>query len=295
VGTLFAREGTVSERVMTTGEPARVADLQSESSARAWVAGHGSALVVPLVAGEASLGVMTASMPAGGPILDEPHLDALRAFAREAAVVLAYQRLHEELRTQQRIEDRARIARDLHAMSSKLVFAAGMTVQSVASRSTELSVRGLLDGVVDQLDGAIRQLRTAVFELQPTGHPEGLRQGLLTLCRQAARPLGFQPAVRFAGPIDAAVPPTIAEHALAAVREMLSNVARHAQATTATVTVTADKSLIVAVTDDGIGRPRKPSPAPGCPTQQTAPARWAAPSPWNPRLKAAAARDGRHR
>jgi PAS domain S-box-containing protein len=255
VGSLVPLQGTVSEKVMDTGQPAVVADLPAVSSARRWLDGHGSALVVPLVAGDASLGVLVASMSAGGPILDESDLDLVRPFGREAAVVLGYQQLQEELRQQEIIEDRQRIARDLHDHVIQLVFAAGLTAQSAASRTAEEPVRDLLDSVVDRLDEAIRQLRTAVFELQPSDHPHGLRQAVLTICRQATRPLGFQPTVRFVGPVDTALPEPVAEHAVAAVREMLSNVARHAQAGAATVTVAVEDGLVVDVTDDGIGPP----------------------------------------
>ena len=161
-------------------------------------------------------------MSAGGPILDESDLEIVRPFGREAAVVLAYQQLQEELRQQEIFEDRQRIARDLHDHVIQLVFAAGLTAQSAAPRAGGEPVRDMLDSVVDRLDEAIRQLRTAVFELQPSDRPHGLRQAVLSICRQATRPLGFQPMVRFVGPVDTAVPEPVAEHAVAAVREMLS-------------------------------------------------------------------------
>lgn len=255
VGSLVPMQGTLSEKVMGTGQPAVVADLPAVSSARQWLDGHGSAMVVPLVAGDAAVGVLVTSMSAGGPILDESDLELVRPFGREAAVVLAYQQLQEELRQQQLLEDRQRIARDLHDHVIQLVFAAGLTAQSAASRTAEQPVRDMLDSVVDRLDEAIRQLRTAVFELQPSDSPHGLRQAVLTICRQATRPLGFQPAVRFVGPVDTAVPEAVAEHAVAAVREMLSNVARHARAGAVTVTVAVGDGLVVDVSDDGIGPP----------------------------------------
>ena len=255
VGSLVPLQGTVSEKVMGTGQPAVVADLPAVSSARSWLDGHGSALVVPLVTGDASVGVLVASMSAGGPILDESDLEIVRPFGREAAVVLAYQQLQEELRQQEIFEDRQRIARDLHDHVIQLVFAAGLTAQSAAARAGGEPVRDMLDSVVDRLDEAIRQLRTAVFELQPSDRPHGLRQAVLSICRQATRPLGFQPAVRFVGPVDTAVPEPVAEHAVAAVREMLSNVARHAHAGSVTVTVAIEDGLVVDVSDDGVGPP----------------------------------------
>jgi len=108
--------GRSGEEVLAlrTGEPAVVTDFPTQSSAGSWLQGHGAGLVVPMVAGDTPVGVLIASMPAGGLVLGDSDLDMLRSFAREAAVVLAYQRLQEELRQQQILEDRARIARDLH-------------------------------------------------------------------------------------------------------------------------------------------------------------------------------------
>ena len=74
------------------------------------------------------------------------------------------------------------------------------------------------------------------------------------MCGDAARVPGFDPVVRFDGPIDTGVDERIAEHVLAVVREALSNVARHAHATSVEVRVIArDGLLSVTVEDDGSG------------------------------------------
>lgn len=80
------------------------------------------------------------------------------------------------------------------------------------------------------------------------------RQEVLEVCGDAARVLGFDPVVRFDGPIATGVDECVGEHVLAVVREALSNVARHAQATSVEVRVTArDGVLTVTVEDDGRG------------------------------------------
>jgi signal transduction histidine kinase len=108
---------------------------------------------------------------------------------------------------------------------------------------------------VDDLDQTVRDIRSAIFELHTTvvaGH--STRQEILEICADAARVLGFDPVVRFDGPIDTGVDDRVAEHLLAVVREVLANVARHAHAASVEVRVTAAAGqLTLAVEDDGTG------------------------------------------
>jgi signal transduction histidine kinase len=64
------------------------------------------------------------------------------------------------------LEDRDRIARDLHDHVIQRLFAAGLAVESVAARpgSDETSLR--LRRVVTELDETIRQIRTSIFQLR---------------------------------------------------------------------------------------------------------------------------------
>ena len=113
--------------------------------------------------------------------------------------------------------------------------------------------RGAVLGVCT-IDAAISEIRSTIFGLKHG------RQGATSLCTQvvaavtrAAESLGFLPRLNFEGPIDAAVPDAVAEHLLAVVRESLTNVARHANASTTEVSVSAGDELVLRVTDDGRG------------------------------------------
>jgi len=75
----------------------------------------------------------------------------------------------------------------------------------------------------------------------------------------APHTLGFEPALEFAGPIDALVPTHVAGHMLAVLREALSNVASHAGATHVDMTLRADSNLLREVVDDGRGGVSKKS------------------------------------
>jgi len=150
--------------------------------------------------------------------------------------------------------DRERIARDLHDMVIQRVFAAGLALQATAGMTKHPKVAARLHDVVAELDATIRELRTAIFDLHTAPHESiSLRTRILKLTEDAAACLGFSPNVGFDGPIDSVVPEEVATHLLAVVREALSNIARHAHATAAAVTLSTGDELVLEVLDNGRG------------------------------------------
>ena len=111
--------------------------------------------------------------------------------------------------------------------------------------------------VVDELDTTIREIRTTIFTLAPPAPvSSGLRAQVLELVASSARSLGFEPAIRFRGPVDSATGDVEAAHVVAVVREALTNVARHADARSARVEVAVEGGdLQVSIVDDGVGIP----------------------------------------
>ncbi len=164
----------------------------------------------------------------------------------------------EELRL---LADRERIGRDLHDKVIQRLFAAAMSMQAVSGmvRSQNPSAAYRADGIVEELDETIRDIRGAIYGLQAPGDRRGgLRHEILRVIDNERSALRTEPRLRFDGLIDA-VPDQVAEHLLAVLREALSNVARHAQATTVDVTVEAFDRVVLRVTDDGIGIPETPA------------------------------------
>jgi signal transduction histidine kinase len=158
------------------------------------------------------------------------------------------------------VEDRDRIARDLHDLVIQRLFATGMLLQS-AVRLTSTSpeeVRQRLDRAVDELDGTIRELRSTIYGLQaPAEARPSLRSQVLEVVDAAAEHLGFAPSLRMDGLLDTLATPDIADNLLAMLREALSNVARHAKASQVDVAVRVHgKVFTVQVVDDGVGMAR---------------------------------------
>jgi len=151
--------------------------------------------------------------------------------------------------------DRDRIARDLHDQVIQRLFATGLQLQSVLRRSSDPDTQGRVRQAVEDLDETVREIRTAIFDLHATGVDEAtsLRRLLLDTAAEAARGCGLVPSVRLAGAIDTLVPRQIGVHALAVVREAVSNAVRHSGAERVIVTVEADDDLLIDIVDDGVG------------------------------------------
>ena len=162
------------------------------------------------------------------------------------------------------VEDRERIARDLHDTVIQRLFATGMSLQStVRLVSTDAaSAIGRIERAVEDLDMTIREIRSAIFGLEQTQlGVQGLRARVLALTDESAGALGFQPHVALDGPIDSAVDPAIGAELLATLREALTNVAKHAKASRTDIELDVRDDVIrLRVRDDGIGPPSDDAP-----------------------------------
>ncbi|HEX8303373.1 MAG TPA: GAF domain-containing sensor histidine kinase [Jatrophihabitans sp.] len=183
-------------------------------------------------------------------------LQMATTFANHAAVALE---LADARADQQRVvllEDRDRIARDLHDHVIQRLFAAGLTVQSLQARQDDPAAAAKLGQVVTDLDVTIRQIRTSIFDLRGalSTSATSVRADLLGVAAEQAGQLGFEPALRFTGPVDTLVDEALADDLAAVLREALSNVARHARASKADVTLDVSFSTVcLEVSDDGVG------------------------------------------
>src|SRR5918994_2303432 len=185
--------------------------------------------------------------------------------AAAAGVAIENARLHTRVQELALVEERERIARDLHDTVVQRLFATGLSLQGAAGligAEPEAAVRRVEDAV-DDLDVTVKHIRSAIFGLEPRADrsPAGVRSRVLDLVREAGPMLGAEPGVLFEGPVDTATPEPVATDMLATLREALSNVARHAGASHVDVVVAVDTTdLALRVTDDGVG-----PPAPGQP------------------------------
>jgi signal transduction histidine kinase len=249
---------TVAEDVMGSGRAALVDDasVDGRKIAVAERVSVGPVMVLPLVGSARVRGVLDVGRLRGRARFSAADLEMAATFAAHASLAME---LAEARRDQQRsflLEDRARIARDLHDHVIQQLFAAGLTVQGVASGIGDENTAGMLERVVDALDDSIKQIRTSIFQLKPqaSGAVGGLRTSVLQVIDEVGQLLGIQPEVGFVGPVDTLADAGLADDVVAVVREALSNVAKHADASKVGVHVrTTTSTLEVVVTDDGRG------------------------------------------
>lgn len=154
-----------------------------------------------------------------------------------------------------RVDERERVARDLHDRVIQRLFATSLSLQATASLVSDERVERRLESAIDDLDETIREIRTVVFALQRGRRPDDLRDAVLDLCHASTRVLGFAPTVGLGGPVDTLTSDDVADDLLATLREALANVARHAGATRVRVDLDATDALELRVTDDGRGLP----------------------------------------
>jgi signal transduction histidine kinase len=181
--------------------------------------------------------------------------ELVTALASAAGIAIENARLHARVAELALFEDRERIARDLHDTVIQRLFATGLTLQATVRLVDSPEVVERLERLVEDLDVTVRHIRSVIFELQTARLPgNSLRQAVLVLCADSARSLGFEPVLDFEGPIDSSIDEHQAENVLAVLQELLSNVARHADATQVQISiVVVDGELTVSVLDDGRG------------------------------------------
>ncbi len=175
------------------------------------------------------------------------------ALAVAAGIAIENTRLTEKVRLLSVLDDRDRIARDLHDLVIQRIFAVGMSLEGAGRLNEKAAILDRVDKAVDDLDTTITEIRTAIFELGDGAGPRGLRRGVLDLCDELCASLGSKPEVTFYGPIDSAVSQQVADHVLAVLREGLTNAGKYAQGNHFSVTIVVDGHVRLEVTDDGMG------------------------------------------
>ncbi len=257
LGLVFPARGSASGLVLASGERLSIDDFSHDDRVAAVMREHmnlGPAILVPLgVAGNVR-GVLTAGRGPGSMPLAPAAADMLVTFASQAGIALelaAHRRQAERVAV---FEDRDRIARDLHDLVIQRLYATGMSLQGAVSMISSPEVADRVTVAVDALDETIREIRASIFALQ-TRHeakPARLRPRILQVADEMTGLLGFEPAVQLDGRLDE-VPDDLGDQMLHALREALSNVARHSGASKVAVQVRAAAELSLTVRDNGSG------------------------------------------
>ncbi|MBH5333947.1 GAF domain-containing sensor histidine kinase [Streptomyces pactum] len=255
-------DGTLCGAAHRTGAPVVTARLDGDDRYGAGprcTDGLGPAVAVPLgSAAEDTRGVLLLARRHGEQVFTDEEIQPLLAFAGQAAVALELADRRSDAEQLALLEDRDRIARDLHDLAIQRLFATGMTLQSAARLVQHEGAAERVSRAVADLDETIKIIRSTIFGLRAREGEAGpgLRARVARAVGETATTLGFPPRLSMEGLLDTDVPPEVADHVMAALTETLSNAARHAHATLVEVSVRATSDeVVLTVTDNGRGIP----------------------------------------
>ena len=256
-GQTLPAEGSISGAVMQSGESLSIDDVSADSRAFQPIVRlgrHGPAVFVPLRVPGGATGTLMVTKLKGSARFDERRVQLVETLADQASVAIEYGRAQTELRRLGLMEERERIAKELHDGIIQSLFAVGMGLQGTALMARSPDVTGRIEDAVEELDKVIRDLRNYIF---------GLRPGILAdrQLDQALRILGEEIQSRSRAivevDIDASVAASLSGRSAEIIqltREALSNVARHAQATRASLRLARRGSkAVLMVEDNGVG------------------------------------------
>jgi signal transduction histidine kinase len=238
--------------------PYRTPDIHTHERFRGWwPSTHPdmrSFLGVPIVARGGVIGALYLTEKEGAAVFSDADERLIVLLAAHAAIAIENARLHERSRELSIVEERNRLARELHDSVTQQLFGVVLAAESAA----ELLARG--DGAVEQLErvqalarGAMEELRSVVFELRPASlEAEGLSQVLRKHVEVLRRVTGQAIELRVASP--PALGAAAAGQVFRIAQEALQNALRHADAARIEVRL-ADGGgrLSLSVADDGRG------------------------------------------
>jgi len=256
-------------RLIVDAKPLRLPDLHEHPDSYGFPPNHPpmrSFLGVPIRIRDEVFGDLYLTDKTTAEVFSDVDEELVVGIAAAAGVAIENVRLHARVQEFALVEDRERIARDLHDTVIQRLFATGLSLQRTARlvKSDDEEAVKRIETAVDDLDLTVKHIRSAIFKLETSRVSVGseLRDRVLALGREATGALGFEPQCVFGGPVDHGVTDDLATELLATLREALSNVARHARATTVEVTVELllDDRLSLRVVDDGIGPPSPSAP-----------------------------------
>ncbi len=248
---------SISGTVIESGQPLHTDDASSHRRGYQPIIrlGHvGPAIFVPLRVRGRATGTLMVANTKGGSRFDESTISLVETFADQASVAIEYGRAQADVRRLELMDERERIAKELHDGIIQSLFAVGMGLQGTALMAGSPETATRIEGAVGELDRVIRDLRNYIF---------GLRPGILAdrQLDQALRDLGEGIQKRSSFRVDVEVDADLAalvssrSHQIVQMtREALSNVARHAQAKSAVVRLArTGQTAVLTIEDDGVG------------------------------------------
>jgi signal transduction histidine kinase len=242
---------------LTDPRPLRLAHLGAHPQSDGFPLHHppmDSFLGVPIEVRHEVYGTLYLTDKIDAPTFTDEDQALVETLAVAAGMAIENNRLHQRVQDMAITDDRNRTARDLHDTVVQHLYAVGISLETMVREAQTPAAAAQLAVLVSDVGATIRQVRSSIYELGVDEEDPGLRASVLTLVRSLAPMLGFEVRVTFDGPVDTVISQSVAEQLLATIREAVTNVGRHARATEASVTVSAERGQChLRVADNGIG------------------------------------------
>jgi signal transduction histidine kinase len=242
-------------------QPIRIADVSAHPSRSGFPLHHPpmtSFLGAPIKVRDEIYGNLYLTDKIGWSEFTNDDLVLTEALALSAGIAIENSRLHESTKEAAVHDDRERLAGDLHDQVIQRIFAAGLELQGIAGLTKVDGEAERLTAVIANLDDTIKEIRATIFELSLLGSETGVRAQMTKLLHELGDSIGIPIRLTFEGPVDSEISDEVAQHLVATLRESVTNIGRHAEATEANVVLSVEGSqcqLRVSDNGKGIGGP----------------------------------------
>jgi len=238
-------------------QPLRLPDLREHPDSFGFPPHHPpmrSFLGVPVRVRDAIFGNLYLTDKKTGEVFTDVDEELVVALAGAAGIAIENARLHTRVKELVLLEDRERIARDLHDAIIQDLFATGLTLQAAAQKVVLPEGQKVIADTVYRLDEVISSLRRFIFDLRPPVWSErDLRAEMSQLIEHLARPYDVRTEMRFSGKFRKPSPDLV-DDALQLLSEALSNALRHSESDVVRIDVGRERDeLLIVVSDDGQG------------------------------------------
>jgi signal transduction histidine kinase len=261
VGAILPAGGSKSYAVMERLEGEIVTDIMQDpevdpdTTRKLGDPKHGA--FAPIIIRGVGAGTLAAYDPASGDSFSADDLTVLQIIANQIAIAVENERLTEALRDLAVLEERERISKELHDGVIQSIYSVGLSLQgsmSLLERDADRA-RARIDEAIAELDNVVRDVRSYIFELRPKLVEE---RGLGAAIHELARDYEVNTLARTIVDLHddgcAAFAPDQQTHVIQIAREVLSNIARHAQASEVRITCKREgDEVALVIEDDGLG------------------------------------------
>ncbi|MEA2661021.1 MAG: hypothetical protein QOH08_593 [Chloroflexota bacterium] len=244
----------------SAGRPIRLRDLHDHPASVGFPANHPpmkSFLGVPIRWRGESVGNLYLTEKQGAAEFTDQDEEALLALAAQAAIAIENARLYAQTSRISALEERHRIGMDLHDGAIQSLYGLGLLIEDASAQldSAPGDAKLKLGRAVDRLNAAIADLRSYVLGLRPIrGSDRPLRESLPTLAAQIQTNALLSVVVTVEPRAEASLDQAGREAVFYVAADALGNIARHARARHAGLSLRFENETVVLdVVDDGVG------------------------------------------